>query len=57
MLRPADIVLLLLARYRPWARGRLVYRALAVATVEPARRQASTKYAMRMASTSSPPRS
>jgi hypothetical protein len=33
MLRPADFVLLLLSRFRPWARERMVYRALAVLAV------------------------
>ena len=60
MLRPVDTLLLALGRLRPWARGRMVYRALVVlAVAERPRRAASrsTKYAMRMASTSSPPRS
>ena len=69
MLRPLDTILLALGRYRPWARERMVYRALIVLT-QPQRpagalppddsiRHAvgSTKYAMRMASTRSPPRS
>jgi hypothetical protein len=30
MLRPLDTILLALGRYRPWARERMVYRALAV---------------------------
>jgi hypothetical protein len=30
MLRLIDVVLFSLARYRPWARERMVYRALAV---------------------------
>jgi hypothetical protein len=30
MLRLADTILLALGRYRPWARERMVYRALAV---------------------------
>jgi hypothetical protein len=30
MLRPVDTMLLALSRFRPWARGRMVYRALAV---------------------------
>jgi hypothetical protein len=33
MLRPLDTILFLLSRYRPWARERMVYRALAVLTV------------------------
>ena len=38
MLRPLDTILLTLARYRPWARERMVYRALAVlATERPSR--------------------
>jgi hypothetical protein len=57
MLRPVDTVLLALARYGGWARAWMVYRALVVLTAPRARRQPSTKYAMRMASTSSPPRS
>jgi hypothetical protein len=52
MLRPLDTLLLALSRYRPWARERMVYRALYVLASE-----RSTKYAMRTASTSSPPRS
>jgi hypothetical protein len=30
MLRPVDNLLLALSRFRPWARSRMVYRALAV---------------------------
>jgi hypothetical protein len=30
MLRPLDTILLTLGRYRPWARERMAYRALAV---------------------------
>jgi hypothetical protein len=30
MLRLADTILLALGRYRPWARERMVYRALAL---------------------------
>ncbi len=30
MLRPLDTILLALGRYRPWARERMVYRALVV---------------------------
>jgi len=30
VLRPLDTILLALGRYRPWARERMVYRALAV---------------------------
>ncbi|HEU4972469.1 MAG TPA: hypothetical protein VFT35_11160 [Gaiellaceae bacterium] len=30
MLRPLDTILLALGRYRPWARERMVYRALIV---------------------------
>jgi hypothetical protein len=39
MLRPLDTILLALSRYRPWARERMVYRALAVlaATGRPTR--------------------
>jgi hypothetical protein len=33
MLRPLDTILLALGRYRPWARERMVYRALAVLTL------------------------
>jgi hypothetical protein len=33
MLRPVDTLLLTLGRFRPWARGRMVYRALVVLTV------------------------
>jgi hypothetical protein len=33
MLRPVDSLLLALSRFRPWARGRMVYRALVVLTV------------------------
>ena len=33
MLRPVDTLLLALGRFRPWARGRMVYRALAVLSV------------------------
>ncbi len=33
MLRPVDTLLLTIARFRPWARGRMVYRALAVLAV------------------------
>jgi hypothetical protein len=37
MLRLADTILLALGRYRPWARERMVYRALALtADREPA---------------------
>jgi hypothetical protein len=32
MLRPLDTILLALGRYRPWARERMVYRALIVLT-------------------------
>jgi hypothetical protein len=32
MLRPVDTLLLALGRFRPWARSRMVYRALAVLT-------------------------
>jgi hypothetical protein len=41
MLRPVDTILLVLGRFRPWARERMVYRALAVLSVAerpPARR-------------------
>ena len=30
MLRPVDTILIALGRYRPWARERMVYRALFV---------------------------
>jgi hypothetical protein len=30
VLRPLDTILFALGRYRPWARERMVYRALAV---------------------------
>jgi hypothetical protein len=30
MLRPVDTALLVLCRFRPWARERMVYRALVV---------------------------
>jgi hypothetical protein len=30
MLRPVDTILLVLGRFRPWARERMVYRALVV---------------------------
>lgn len=30
MLRPVDTLLFVLSRFRPWARERMVYRALAV---------------------------
>jgi hypothetical protein len=30
MLRPVDTMLLVLGRFRPWARERMVYRALVV---------------------------
>ena len=30
MLRPVDTILFALGRYRPWARERMVYRALVV---------------------------
>lgn len=30
MLRPLDTILFALGRYRPWARERMVYRALVV---------------------------
>jgi hypothetical protein len=30
MLRPVDALLLVLGRFRPWARERMVYRALVV---------------------------
>lgn len=33
MLRPVDTLLLALSRFRPWARSRMVYRALAVLSV------------------------
>lgn len=33
MLRPIDILLLVLSRYGAWARGRIVYRALTVLAV------------------------
>jgi hypothetical protein len=33
MLRPVDTLLLALGRFRPWARSRMVYRALAVLAV------------------------
>lgn len=33
MLRPVDTVLIALGRYGAWARGRMVYRALAVLVV------------------------
>jgi hypothetical protein len=32
MLRPLDTILLALGRHRPWARERMVYRALTVLT-------------------------
>jgi len=32
-LRPVDTLLLVLSRFRPWARERMVYRALALLTV------------------------
>lgn len=39
MLRLVDTILLALGQYRPWARERMVYRALAmVATDRPVRR-------------------
>jgi hypothetical protein len=40
MLRPVDTILLALGRFRPWARERMVYRALVVlaAPQRPARR-------------------
>ena len=40
MLRPVDTLLFALSRFRPWARERMVYRALAVLSVaeRPARR-------------------
>jgi hypothetical protein len=34
MLRPLDTILLALGRYRPWARERMVYRALTVLALE-----------------------
>jgi hypothetical protein len=33
MLRPLDVLLLLLGRYGGWARGRMAYRALTVLVV------------------------
>lgn len=33
MLRPVDTFLLALSRFRPWARERMVYRALAVLSI------------------------
>ena len=36
MLRLVDTILLALSRYRPWARERMVYRALAVLATEKA---------------------
>ena len=33
MLRPLDTILFALSRYRPWARERMVYRALVVLTL------------------------
>jgi len=33
VLRPLDTILLALSRYRPWARERMVYRALVVLTL------------------------
>jgi hypothetical protein len=36
MLRLADTILLALGRYRPWARERMVYRALTVLAAEKA---------------------
>jgi hypothetical protein len=33
MLRPVDTLLLMLSRFRPWARSRMVYRALVVLSV------------------------
>jgi hypothetical protein len=33
MLRPVDTLLLALGRFRPWARSRMVYRALVVLSV------------------------
>lgn len=33
MLRPVDTLLFVLGRYGPWARGWLVYRALAVLAI------------------------
>jgi hypothetical protein len=33
MLRPLDVLLLLLARHRAWARSRMAYRALTVLVV------------------------
>ncbi|HYI73814.1 MAG TPA: hypothetical protein VEW90_00985 [Gaiellaceae bacterium] len=33
MLRPVDTLLLALSRFRPWARSRMVYRALVVLAV------------------------
>ncbi len=43
MLRPVDTVLLALSRFRPWARERMVYRALVVlsAPERPVPRQSS----------------
>jgi hypothetical protein len=43
MLRPVDTILLALSRFRPWARERMVYRALVVLTApqRPARRSPS----------------
>jgi hypothetical protein len=40
MLRPVDTLLFALSRFRPWARERMVYRALVVLAVteRPARR-------------------
>jgi hypothetical protein len=35
MLRPLDTILLALGRYRPWARERMVYRALTVLALKP----------------------
>ena len=64
MLRPLDVILLLCGRRGAWARGWMAYRALAVLAVQHAHRRSalaaqasSTKYAIRMASTSSSPRS
>jgi hypothetical protein len=33
MLRPVDTLLFVLSRFRPWARERMVYRALVVLAV------------------------
>jgi hypothetical protein len=45
MLRPVDTILLALSRFRPWARERMVYRALVVlsAPERPVPRQSTTK--------------